>query len=1124
MAKKVVIRGGVNLLGGLGSGLGDPILTRDETSKEVGKIPPIDTTSFVPTNLPDGYILIGNSSNVATPRQVTGMLTLSDIGTATITANTITNAHINGAAGISYSKLNLTNSIVNNDISAIAAITRTKIANGNIWRVLINNGTGVFSEASAITGSRLLISDVNGIPTHSSVTATEASYLSNVTGPIQPQINNRLLFSSAIIPSTGDIVYFNGSNWMNLARGTTGQVLTATSTTINWANGTSNGLPVGGTAGQYLNKIDGTNYNAQWSTLNLAKITDVTALAADVNLLQGLAAAGLTNTELGYVNGVTNPIQTQLENKLNNSLPLNSLFVGDAANHAIVLPPGLANQVLTIVAGAPIWADPTPPGNVSGVPTTVVNTIVRWNDTGATSIKGSNVTIDNSDNITGVTSLTTINQGAIILRELTASGTNTVSIRASGTMAGDYVITLPAAAPTTNDYLKFDGTNYVWAAAGGGGGGTVTSVTGTANRITSTGGTTPIIDISAAYVGQTSLTTLGTVTTGTWNAGVIPLLYGGTGAALTAPGADRIFFYDQSAGSTAFLTIGTGLTITGTTLAAGLVSTPGAEYFAGDNTTTIFTLSQPSNLAITMVTVGGYTVREGVHYSKNNTTKQVTFAGGHIPTSAQTVGIYYLTSASLGTPTLANGNMTTANGSAIDIGGTITADFETPDSADNTHNISIGGDIAGTAIAASTTISGYTLNLLGYGDGTLYAVGSLQVIAGAGVYIGDGSSTVDITVGSDATGDIHYRNSLGHFTRRGIGTTGQVLTVSGGLPIWANPASAATITLSGDVSGSGTTSITTTIGAGKVTSSMIANNAVGNAQFRQANALSVIGNPIGATNNVQDISPSATGDVLRHTGTNLAFGKLDAVSLNLTTNKIHVGVANVASEMGLSTGLAISGSNVIAATSIASTEIGAYNGSVMAGSGLASPSTGNFDMGLTASTGGTTRTITAKGTGADLDLTITPKGTGSVIVNANNAATKFRVGAGSFFLQESSGVAEIRVGDNTNINLGLRIITNNGDAGNINGYPVAITAGGAHSSGNGNGGSIDLTSGVANGSGADGRITINSRSKSIRLMSDATVDNSAKGFILKSPDGNYWRGTISNAGAVTWTSLGTTLP
>ena len=36
------------------------------------------------------------------------------------------------------------------------------------------------------------------------------------------------------------------------------------------------------------------------------------------------------------------------------------------------------------------------------------------------------------------------------------------------------------------------------------------------------------IDISPNYVGQTSLTTLGTITTGTWNADIVGLAYGGT--------------------------------------------------------------------------------------------------------------------------------------------------------------------------------------------------------------------------------------------------------------------------------------------------------------------------------------------------------------------------------------------------------------------------------------------------------------------------------------------------------------------------------------------------------------------------------------------------------------------
>lgn len=41
---------------------------------------------------------------------------------------------------------------------------------------------------------------------------------------------------------------------------------------------------------------------------------------------------------------------------------------------------------------------------------------------------------------------------------------------------------------------------------------------------------------------------------------------------------------------------------------------------------------------------------------------------------------------------------------------------------------------------------------------------------------------------------------------------------------------------------------------------------------------------------------------------------------------------------------------------------------------------------------------------------------------------------------------------------------------------------------------------------------------------DIITDSTTKGPVLKSPNGHYWRATISNAGVVTWTDLGTTKP
>lgn len=58
----------------------------------------------------------------------------------------------------------------------------------------------------------------------------------------------------------------------------------------------------------------------------------------------------------------------------------------------------------------------------------------------------------------------------------------------------------------------------------------VQSVTGTANRITVTGTTNAVVDIASTYIGQTSITTLGTITTGIWNASTITVPFGGTSA------------------------------------------------------------------------------------------------------------------------------------------------------------------------------------------------------------------------------------------------------------------------------------------------------------------------------------------------------------------------------------------------------------------------------------------------------------------------------------------------------------------------------------------------------------------------------------------------------------------
>lgn len=53
------------------------------------------------------------------------------------------------------------------------------------------------------------------------------------------------------------------------------------------------------------------------------------------------------------------------------------------------------------------------------------------------------------------------------------------------------------------------------------------------------------------------------------------------GTTLADPGADRILFWDDSAGTTAYLTAGTGLSISGTTLSTTGLASLGANEFTG---------------------------------------------------------------------------------------------------------------------------------------------------------------------------------------------------------------------------------------------------------------------------------------------------------------------------------------------------------------------------------------------------------------------------------------------------------------------------------------------------------------------------------------------------------------
>lgn len=114
---------------------------------------------------------------------------------------------------------------------------------------------------------------------------------------------------------------------------------------------------------------------------------------------------------------------------------------------------------------------------------------------------------------------------------------------------------------------------------------------------------------------------------------------------------------------------------------------------------------------------------------------------------------------------------------------------------------------------------------------------------------------------------------------------GDVLTWNDTLGIWepeAPSGGGGTITLTGDVTGSGTSSITTTIAA----------NAVTNAKFRQSAGLSVVGRSANTTGDVADITAASDFQVLRRNGTSIGFGAINLASANAVTGNLPVANLN----------------------------------------------------------------------------------------------------------------------------------------------------------------------------------------------------------------------------------------
>src|SRR5210317_1040792 len=93
---------------------------------------------------------------------------------------------------------------------------------------------------------------------------------------------------------------------------------------------------------------------------------------------------------------------------------------------------------------------------------------------------------------------------------------------------------IPTLGTTNITFDQFSGAGQIDAGNGLTKTGNTIDAVGTANRISVSANA---IDIASTYVGQSSITTLGTIATGTWNGSTIDVAYGGTGITSAAKGS-----------------------------------------------------------------------------------------------------------------------------------------------------------------------------------------------------------------------------------------------------------------------------------------------------------------------------------------------------------------------------------------------------------------------------------------------------------------------------------------------------------------------------------------------------------------------------------------------------------
>ncbi len=427
-------------------------------------------------------------------------------------------------------------------------------------------------------------------------------------------------------PATGLMIYNTTTSKFNYYDGGAWTVLFAGSSGVNSVTGTNNRISIGGTSSDPTVDIS-SSYVGQSSITTLGTIGSGTWNGSIISPTYGgtginngnstITLGGNLVTSGAFATTLTSTATT------NATLPAgtNTLYSTKSASIA-------SSQLLTslsdptgtgvaVFGTSPTLATPV----INGLPTgtgvasaATASTLVSRDANANIAVNNSNRGYTTTATAAGTTTLTV---GSTYFQYFTGSTTQTLTLPVASTLVlgqqfmivnnstgvvtvqssgGNSIQAMAAGTNLTVTCILTSGTGTASWSAYYPTSGTVTSVSGTTNRVTvATGTTTPVIDIASNYVGQNTITTLGTIGTGTWNGTLVDPTYGGTGV---NNGSSTITLGGNLVTSGAFATTLTSTATTNATLPAGtntLYSTKSASISSSQLLTS---LSDPTGTGL----------------------------------------------------------------------------------------------------------------------------------------------------------------------------------------------------------------------------------------------------------------------------------------------------------------------------------------------------------------------------------------------------------------------------------------------------------------------------------------------------------------------------------------------